>query len=249
MSTHHRRPLPPGTPAFTSPEGRDLLRAALAAGTAEAFFPLISQLHTQAEPAWCGLGTLITVLNALEIDPGRPWRGPWRHYGEELLTCCKSLDAQRAEGLTLDELVCLAACNGANGPVRRPDAAPIDRFRDDLRAACAAPAGVAMVVAYSRGALGQTGDGHFSPIGAWEPASDRALVLDVARFKYPPHWVSVGALYEATRSPDPATGRPRGWVVLRRSEAFTGDRAQALALGEQLAALACCPLPLPPAEG
>ena len=37
--------------------------------------------------------------------------------------------------------------------------------------------------------LGQTGDGHFSPIGGYDAASDQVLLLDVARFKYPPHWV------------------------------------------------------------
>ncbi|KAE8794978.1 glutathione gamma-glutamylcysteinyltransferase 1 [Hordeum vulgare] len=26
----------------------------------------------------CGLASLSVVLNALAIDPGRPWKGPWR---------------------------------------------------------------------------------------------------------------------------------------------------------------------------
>jgi hypothetical protein len=30
------------------------------------------------EPAFCGLGTLTTVLNALAIDPQRAWKGVWR---------------------------------------------------------------------------------------------------------------------------------------------------------------------------
>ena len=110
----HRRPLPPDLIDFSSPQGRKMLGEALAAGSAEAFFPLVAQLHTQAEPAWCGLGTLVTVLNALHVDPGRTWKGPWRWFGEELLGCCKSVDVVAAEGLTLDELACLARCNGAS---------------------------------------------------------------------------------------------------------------------------------------
>ena len=58
---------------------------------------------------------------------------------------------------------------------------------------------------------------HFSPISGVHMASDHALLLDVARFKYPPHWVPVATLYAAMQAEDPATGRARGWVTLRRS--------------------------------
>ncbi|MCK6516732.1 phytochelatin synthase family protein, partial [Myxococcota bacterium] len=54
----YRRPLPAELIDFSSPQGRRLLAEAIALGTAESFFPLVAQLHTQAEPAWCGLGTL-----------------------------------------------------------------------------------------------------------------------------------------------------------------------------------------------
>jgi len=40
-----------------------------------------------------------------------------------------------------------------------------------------------LVVSYSRATLGQTGDGHYSPIGGYDPQSNTALVMDVARFK------------------------------------------------------------------
>ena len=38
-----------------------------------------------------------------------------------------------------------------------------------------------MIVSYSRKALGQTGDGHYSPIGGYHAATDQVLILDVAR--------------------------------------------------------------------
>lgn len=40
-----------------------------------------------------------------------------------------------------------------------------------------------MALGYSRRTLGQTGDGHFSPVAAYAAESDMTLVLDVARFK------------------------------------------------------------------
>jgi hypothetical protein len=50
---------------------------------------------------------------------------------------------------------------------------------------------------YNRGTLGQTGTGHFSPLAAYDAQTDSALILDVARFKYPPHWVSIDLLHQA----------------------------------------------------
>jgi glutathione gamma-glutamylcysteinyltransferase len=73
-----------------------------------------------------------------------------------------------------------------------------------------------LIASYCRSALGQTGAGHYSPIGGYHAGSDQLLLLDVARFKYPPHWVPVSLMYEAMRDRDPATGRPRGWLVLSK---------------------------------
>jgi hypothetical protein len=67
--------------------------------------------------------------------------------------------------------------------------------------------------------IGQTGDGHFSPVGAYDPVSDSVLILDTARFKYGPHWVKLPLLWEAMQPVDPSTGRPRGYVLL----SFPGD--------------------------
>lgn len=40
-----------------------------------------------------------------------------------------------------------------------------------------------------------------------------ALILDVARFKYPPHWVPLSLLWEAMDSVDATTDRPRGYAA------------------------------------
>ena len=213
--TFHHRALPAHMPALQSVAGRAHFRAALAQGNAEAFFPLSAHFHTQADPGWCALGTLVTALNALEIDPGRVWKGPWRYYGEELLDCCKPLDEAKREGLNLAELACLAHCNGAEGmPVYAAEAALAD-LRADLRAAVRAPEGEVLIVNYGRKAMQQTGEGHYSPVGAYDEDSDMVLILDVARFKYPPHWAPLTQLFDALRAPDPLTGASRGWLRLR----------------------------------
>ena len=245
MQSLYRRPLPPQLVAFAGSEGRALFDAARADGGMEAFFPLIEQFHTQADPAFCGLGTLVVALNALGVDPGRLWKGPWRWFSEELLDCCSPLERVRTQGLTLDELACLARCNGAGTTVTRADPDNLEEFRAALRVAARSPADPVLIVSYDRRALGQTGEGHFSPIGGLHESSDHALVLDVARFKYPPHWVPVGALHLAMQAKDRVTDRARGWISLRRSPRpasllFTarcvGEGGFA-AIGESLAAL------------
>jgi hypothetical protein len=47
--------------------------------------------------------------------------------------------------------------------------------------------------------------------------TDSVLILDVARFKYPPHWVSLSLAWQALRTQDKDTGKPRGWVVLSKT--------------------------------
>lgn len=210
------RPLPANLPALDSAAGRKLFSEALLEGTLQGYFRLAQQFHTQSDPAFCGLGSLVCGLNALGIDPRRQWKGIWRWFSEELLDCCKSLDDVRRSGVTLDEVACLARCSAASVSVHRPPVDDVDAFRQHLRAATTTHDGPVLIANYSRRAVGQSGDGHFSPIAAYHASTDRALVLDTARFKYPPHWIPVDLLFSAMAQQDPATGRPRGWLLLRR---------------------------------
>jgi glutathione gamma-glutamylcysteinyltransferase len=220
--TLYRRPLPADAVEFSSAAGRQLFAEALASGGLDGYFRLAEQFHTQAEPEFCGLGSLVVALNALGIDPGRLWKGPWRWFSEELLDCCVSLDQVRRRGLDLDEIACLARCNGAAVEMFRAETSDVAAWRSSLGAAARGDGVV--IAAYDRAGLDQTGSGHFSPIGGYHAARDLVLVLDVARFKYPPHWISAERLWRAMHPIDPATGRSRGWVALQR-------RAQGVSLG------------------
>ncbi len=220
--TLYRRPLPADAIAFSSDEGRQVFAEALAAGGLEGYFPLAEQFHTQSDPAFCGLGSLVVALNALGIDPGRLWKGPWRWFAEDLLDCCVPLAEVRRRGLDLDEVACLARCNGAEVDLQRADTVDVPTWSAAL--ATAARGESVIIASYDRAVMGQTGSGHFSPIGGYHGARALALVLDVARFKYPPHWVSAERLWRAMQPHDPVTGKARGWIVLKR-------RPRGIALG------------------
>jgi glutathione gamma-glutamylcysteinyltransferase len=220
--TFYMRPLPEKLPALDSASGRRLFGEALLDGGMASYFRLAQQFHTQADPAFCGLGTLVCALNALGVDPSRQWKGPWRWFSEELLDCCKPLDEIRRSGVSLDEVACLARCAGADVELHRADAdssdgggTGVDLFRAHVLESATCDDAPVLVVNYSRRALEQTGDGHFSPIGGYHASSDQVLVLDTARFKYPPHWVPVDMLFAAMQAEDAATGQPRGWLRLR----------------------------------
>jgi glutathione gamma-glutamylcysteinyltransferase len=212
--TIYRRSLPSDATEFSSAAGRQVFSEALASGGLDGYFRLAEQFHTQAEPEFCGLGSLVVALNALGIDPGRLWKGPWRWFSEELLDCCVPLEQVRRRGLDLDEVACLARCNGSAVELFRAETTDAAAWRSSLTAAARGDGVV--VAAYDRAGLDQTGSGHYSPIGGYHAARDLVLVLDVARFKYPPHWISAERLWQAMHAIDPATGRSRGWIALQR---------------------------------
>ncbi|TNY20379.1 glutathione gamma-glutamylcysteinyltransferase [Rhodotorula diobovata] len=220
--TFFKRPLPTSCTAFASPEGKALFAKALAEGNLESYFTLAPQMVTQNEPAFCALGTLVQILNALGVDPQRRWKSGWRWYDQDMLDCCRPLSDVAAVGLTMSEFACLSLCNGLRAVVHTPLLDPAGRaarrdeglaqFREDLRTTSRGKGVIAL--SYSRKTLGQTGDGHFSPIGGWCEEEDMVLVLDVARFKYPSYWIPVSLAYDAMLPIDKATGQPRGYVVL-----------------------------------
>jgi hypothetical protein len=95
--------------------------------------------------------------------------------------------------------------------------ATIDALRDTLRSALNT-AGTRVIVNYSRKPLHQDGDGHISPLAAYDAQTDSFLVLDVARYKYPPQWITFDLLYEAMRTIDASGGKSRGALILSLSK-------------------------------
>jgi hypothetical protein len=250
----------PGLTALDSKQGHVLLIQALQQGTAVSYIPLTQHFTNQSEPAFCGVTTLLTVLNALAVDPGTRWRGGWRYFGNEdvlLSRCCLSQESIQRVGISMPEFAQLAACQGLRVTMKHPvvvaatsdsntstadtggmvkeKMATVDDFRRDIRSVLVEePSGFddtnddenndnndtkdvkgILVVSFARYALGQTGDGHFSPIAAYHEATDQCLVLDVARFKYQPYWVSVADLFASTLPVDSVTEKPRGWYILQ----------------------------------
>lgn len=69
----------------------------------------------------------------------------------------------------------------------------------------------------------QTGSGHFSPITGYHRQEDKSLVLDVARFKYPSHWMDLWTLYQSMKTIDEQSGLTRGFIIACRSTELFAD--------------------------
>jgi glutathione gamma-glutamylcysteinyltransferase len=188
---------------------------------------LLARTHTGLHALSPGLGSLTMVMNALGVDPRRRWRdetGPgWRWWSDTMFVggaCSPSLEELRDEGVSMDMLARLAATSGAEVSVHRPTdgGETLDSFRSDIISAARMEEEAFLVTSFDRASLGQTGGGHFSPIGAYHEESDSVLVLDVARFKYPPYFVALRDLWDASVVTDPATEKSRGWMWLAANE-------------------------------
>jgi glutathione gamma-glutamylcysteinyltransferase len=198
------------------------LASAISYGFASNYFFLADQHLTQSEPAFCGLATLCLILNAAAIDPQRPWKGVWRWFDQEMLDCCRPLESVKEVGITLDEFACLARCNTLHAIVIRNSS--LEKFRWAVRQSTSSQGATFLAASYGRKALGQTGEGHFSPIAAYTgEAHDMILVLDVARFKYGSYWIALEAMWKAINTIDPTTGQIRGYCMLSKTATTTDD--------------------------
>lgn len=73
-----------------------------------------------------------------------------------------------------------------------------------------------VIVNYLRQSIGQQRWGHISPIAAYNHQTDRFLILDVSRNKYPPVWVKAKHLWQAMATMDSESRKTRGLVLVSR---------------------------------
>lgn len=213
----HGRKLPDHLTSLESPEGQKLFQESFSSGCSTNFFSLITNFASQSDVSMCGPASLAMVLNALKLDPIRTWRRPWRWWSDEMFACCEgSLQVMKASGVTLEFFDRIAKQQkGIAVDTRGPGTA--SEFRKYLLQSATEP-NTHVIVSFGRESLGQTGIGHFSPVAGVHPDKDLVLVLDVARFKYPPYWVKIEELHAAMTGVDPESGVSRGYCVIKRSE-------------------------------
>lgn len=159
------------------------------------------------------------VLNSLEIDPKRTWKGAWRWYSTDLLQACSSANQIQARGITFAEFACLAKTH-CQVTQHKPSTTSYSQFLTHL-AETTSQADSHLVVSFSRQTLGQTtltAKTGFATIGGYNPLKKKALLMDSSRAEYPCVWVDTGLLYHAMAEIDPLLGSERGYFLLAQGE-------------------------------
>lgn len=215
-----RLALPPALIDLGSPAGTAIFAHATAK---RAYWPLADEFVTQKAQSFCGIASLAMVLNALGVPaPAVADYGPFTSFTQDNLftPSTEKIIPQAAipnHGMTLDQVGAVAASFGVTVKTVHAGDVSADRFRKDAAAALARP-GNFVVVNYLRTALGQQRYGHISPLAAYDRRTDRFLILDVARYKYPPVWVRTADLFAAMNTIDTGNdNRTRGYLLLDRT--------------------------------
>lgn len=219
------RALPSSFVALSSKEGRENFAEALEAGTMASFFPLLENLHVHAEPAFCGTSSLLVVLRALGLLRGSLPAGPWRWVGDDRADCCSAVDDESKEPFTLAQAATIARSCGARVKMFPSEDTAVMELRYYVRAACRAASGNHVMAAYPRPGSSAKRGAHACPIAGYNATCDMVLMLDVARRRYPPHWMPLAALWEAMaragEEQGPGASAPYGYLVL-----MSGDAAE-----------------------
>jgi Phytochelatin synthase len=214
-------PLPPNMIALDSPQGQSLLFEAKAK---TAYWPVSANYETQENQAFCGIASLVIVLNSLGIQAPQPAGfAPYRFFTQDDLfppggTTILQADWIEHHGLTLDQLGQIATHFGLNVQLVHATPDGLAQFRTQASQALGTP-GQYVIVNFKRAAMKQEGYGHISPLAAYDAKTDSFLIMDVARYKYPPAWVSTRDLYAALNTIDAGNNNlTRGYLILRAAK-------------------------------
>ena len=210
-------PLPGNLTGFSTKDGEALFAESDAR---EAYFPLASNFLTQKTQSYCGVASIVMVLNALGVpSPEVPEYAPYRTFTQDNLLSERTdavlpRETIARQGMTLDQIGGILATQPVKAEVHHASESSVDEFRK-LAQAYLGESGHFVIVNYLRKALGEETGGHISPLAAYDAKADRFLILDVARYKYPPVWVKDADLFAAMNTPDAANdGRSRGFVLV-----------------------------------
>jgi hypothetical protein len=213
-------PLPGNLTDLNSADGE---RYFSESGALATFFSIADNFVTQKTQAYCGVASIVMVLNAAGVPaPTTPEYQPYHVFTQDNVLDERSdavlpREVLARQGMTLDQLGGLLGLHPLTVEVHHAADGGLDAFRAAARDHLAAKDHF-VVVNYLRKALGQQTGGHISPLAAYDAKEDRFLILDVARYKYPPVWVRASDLFDAMNTTDAANGnKTRGYVLVAKS--------------------------------
>ncbi len=213
-------PLPSNLTDLNSDEGEKFF---LESGALATYFSIADNFVTQKTQAYCGIASIVMVLNAVGVPaPTSPEYQPYHVFTQdnvlnERTDAVLPREVLARQGTTLDQLGGLLALHPLTIEVHHAADSGLDAFRAAARNYLAAKDHF-VVVNYLRKAMGQQTGGHISPLAAYDAKADRFLILDVARYKYPPVWVKASDLFDAMNTTDSSNdNKTRGYVLITKA--------------------------------
>ncbi len=183
------------------------------------YWQLIPNFAVQMTQSYCSVASAITVLNAMPIKkPIDPTYAPYAFFTQNNFftpEVTKVISAQTVleMGMTREEMAETLTAQGVSARSVAGDTFDDDSLRTLLQYTLGED-GQFVLANYYRASLGQVGGGHWSALAAYDVDSDSVLILDVAKYKYPPVWVGIGTLRQAISTTDTTSNKPRGLVIV-----------------------------------
>jgi Phytochelatin synthase len=183
------------------------------------YWQLIPNFAVQSTQSYCSVASAITVLNSMPIaKPVDPAYAPYAYFTQSNFftpEVSKIISAQAVleMGMTRGEMVKVLTAEGVHVNTIAGDSINDKALRTLLKKALGDD-GQYVLVNYLRAKLGQAGAGHWSVLAAYDAKSDKVLILDVAKYKYPPVWVSIRTLLDAINTLDSTSNKSRGLVLV-----------------------------------
>jgi len=196
------------------------------------FFLLSSGLDAQINQAYCGVASAVAIVNSLRfihddgVDvPTDPVYEPYPYATQiDIFNACTKANVisnagggpgidgvlTPPYGLNMEQVASLLQChlhstktNDWKVTIQNVDAThqTVGKMKFDLKNALA-DSNSRILVNYDRTAIGQNGGGHWSPVGSYSERQDTFLLLDVAKYKYPPVWVPSDRLFDGMSTQD-----------------------------------------------
>ena len=208
----------PAVVYWDSAEGRTI-RARMPADAD--YWQLAPNFSAQITQSYCSVASAITVLNSMPIaKPVDPTYAPYPYFTQRNFftpAVAKVISPQTvlAMGMTREEMAETLSRQGVKATSIAGDTFTEESLRALLKKALGDD-GQFVLANYYRASLGQVGGGHWSALAAYDAQSDSVLILDVAKYKYPPAWVSISLLRQAIATTDTTSNKARGLVVVSK---------------------------------
>jgi len=175
----------------------------------------------QQTQSYCGVASAVTVLNAMPVKkPVDPIYKPYAYFTQgnfftPEVTKIVSAETVLAQGMTREEMAEALRQHGVKTQSLAGDAFTDESLRALLQKTLGDD-GQFVLANYFRGTFGQVGGGHWSALAAYDAQTDSVLILDVAKYKYPPAWVSISLLRQSIATLDTTSNKARGLVIVSK---------------------------------